>query len=137
MLHLPDSVTGTKSVVGGAVVVRGASPGAYGDGDGGGGDGCGDGGGGDGGGGGAGDGDSGGGGDGDTRSLLQIGTWSAVGANQSLGPRFQKTKQPKASPHTLKHRLGLSKESGGKYSNMSYPMASWYASHSASDSTSM
>ena len=68
--HLPDSVTGTKSVVGGAVVVTGAWLGGYGDGDGGGGgdgsgdggggDGCGDGGGGD--GGGLGDGDGGGGG---------------------------------------------------------------------------
>ena len=114
-LHLPDSVTGTKSVVGGAVVVRGASPGAYGDGDGGGGgagdgdggggggcgdggggDGCGDGGGGDGGGdggggdggGGAGDGD-GGGGDGDTRSLLQIGKPVETGARVSSGFSFQ------------------------------------------------
>ena len=117
--HLPDSVTGTKSVVGGAVVVSGASPGGYGDGDGGGGgdgsgdggggDGCGDGGGGDGGGdggGGAGDGDGGGGdgcgdggggdgggGDGDTRSLLQIGKAVGIGARVSSGVSFQMIRQ--------------------------------------------
>ena len=90
--HLPDSVTGTKSVVGGAVVVSGASPGGYGDGDGGGGgDGSGDGGGGDGcGDGGGGDG---GGGDGDTRSLLQIGKAVGIGARVSSGVSFQMIRQ--------------------------------------------